>query len=127
MQVVKAALGYWGVVFALGFLLGTLRVLWIAPALDETRAVLIELPVMLGASWLAARSLVRRFGVGSVRAALGMGALAIVLLMASEAGLAVVMGQSLAQWLDAMARMPGALGLAGQAAFAAMPVLVRKP
>ena len=87
MHTIKAALAYWGAIFALGFVLGTLRVLWIAPQMGETRAVLFELPLMLAASWFAARWLVRRFGIGSAGQALAMGALAFVLLMASEAGL----------------------------------------
>ena len=65
MHTIKAALAYWGAIFALGFVLGTLRVLWIAPQMGETRAVLFELPLMLAASWFAARWLVRRFGIGS--------------------------------------------------------------
>jgi hypothetical protein len=52
---VSAALRYFGLIFALGFLLGTVRTLLLAPATGATAAVLIELPVMLGASWLAAR------------------------------------------------------------------------
>jgi hypothetical protein len=124
MHTIKAALAYWGAIFALGMVLGTLRVLWIAPSIGETRAVLIELPVMLAASWFVAKGLVRRFGIRSTGQALAMGALAFALLMASEAGLALVTGGSVSEWFGAMMRMPGALGLAGQVVFAVMPVLV---
>jgi len=125
MQTVKAALSYWTAIFALGFVLGTLRVLWIARAIGETRAVLLELPLMLAASWLAAKWLVRRFGIGSAGQAMAMGALAFALLMASEALLAFVLGTSLWEWLTAMTRIPGAIGLAGQLVFAMMPLIVR--
>lgn len=124
MQSIKAALAYWGAIFALGFLLGTVRTLWLAARIGETGAVLVELPVMLAASGLAAGAFTRRFGIGSASQAAAMGATAFALLMASESVLALALGQSLAQWLGAMTRTPGALGLAGQAVFAIMPVLV---
>jgi hypothetical protein len=38
-------------VFLIGFILGTIRVLLIAPRLGETIAVLLETPVILGASF----------------------------------------------------------------------------
>ena len=50
IQTAKTALAYRGTIFALGFVLGTVRTLWLAPEIGETRAVLLELPVMLAAS-----------------------------------------------------------------------------
>lgn len=41
-----AGLAYFAVVFAAGFALGVLRVLFAMPILGETVAVLFELPVM---------------------------------------------------------------------------------
>ena len=52
-RVLKAATAYFALVFAAGFVLGTLRTLWLAPALGPMLAVAAELPVMLGVSWLA--------------------------------------------------------------------------
>ncbi len=52
MRAVLAGVLYFGLVFALGFILGTLRVLVLEPRLGSTGAVLLELPVMLAASWL---------------------------------------------------------------------------
>jgi hypothetical protein len=42
---------YFLVVFLLGFGLGTIRVLFVAPRLGQTTAVLLETPLMLAASW----------------------------------------------------------------------------
>lgn len=124
-SVLKAALAYWAMIFALGFALGTVRVLWLTPRFGETAAVLVELPFMLAASALAAHRLVRRHAVGGAGPALAMGALALALLMAAEAALALgLSGQGLAGWARALVAMPGVLGLAGQLAFAAMPLLV---
>jgi hypothetical protein len=50
------------VVFFVGFILGTVRVLLIAPRLGETAAVLLETPVMLVASWFVCRWYVKRLG-----------------------------------------------------------------
>lgn len=122
MRVAKAAAAYWGMVFALGFALGTVRVLWLAPAVGVLPATVIELPVMLAASWLAAGWLVRHFGIAGQGEALAAGGLAFALLMAAECGLAVgMMGQTPAQWLAGLREPHALLGLAGQVLFALMP------
>ena len=50
-------------VFVVGFALGTLRVLVVAPRLGDTVAVTLEAPVMLLASWEFSRRLIKRFDV----------------------------------------------------------------
>ena len=59
----QAAAAYFGIVFALGFVLGTLRVLVLAPTLGSTEAVLVEIPVMLTISWIVCGWLITRFDV----------------------------------------------------------------
>ncbi|MFN3990738.1 MAG: hypothetical protein ACK4IS_10820 [Erythrobacter sp.] len=121
-MVLRAASAYWAVVFALGFVLGTLRTLWLAPAVGVTAATIMELPIMLAASWWAAGLLVRRFALVTAGAALKMGALAFALLMAAELALAMgLMGKSPGEWLGGFAAFHAQLGLAGQIAFALMP------
>lgn len=122
MRLASAGLAYWAVVFALGFVLGTIRVLWLAPLVGLMPATLIELPVMLTASWLAAGWLVRRFAIMRGSEALVMGGLAFGLLMAAECALAVgLMGQTPAQWLADLRQPHALLGLAGQVMFALIP------
>ena len=122
MNTLGAAVAYWAVVFALGFVLGTVRTLWLAPAIGLVPATLAELPVMLGASWLASGWLVRRFAIVSTGAGLAMGGLAFALLMAAECALAAgLIGQTPGAWLTGLAQPHALLGLGGQVVFALMP------
>jgi hypothetical protein len=122
VRIASAAIVYWAVVFALGFVLGTVRVLWVIPLVGLIPATLLELPVILAASWFAAGWLVHRFVIVSSSEALAVGALAFVVLMAAECAMAgVLIGQTPAQWLAGLAEPHALLGLAGQVAFALMP------
>ena len=53
-----AGLAYFAIVFALGFVLGLVRVPFLVPRVGETTAVLIELPIILTLAWLTCRRLV---------------------------------------------------------------------
>ena len=122
IRIVRAAVQYWAVVFAFAFVVGVGRTLWLAPWVGETPAVLLELPLVLGASWFAARSLTRRHGITTRRHALAMGALAFAMLLLAEALLArALAGQTLGEWFAALWVVPGIYGLAGQVGFAVMP------
>ncbi|HZV19531.1 MAG TPA: hypothetical protein VFF84_12650 [Sphingobium sp.] len=65
-------LGYFGLIFTLGVLLGTMRTLWLGPIAGTTGAVLIERPAMLLASSIIARRIVTGRQMRAP-AALGMG------------------------------------------------------
>ena len=124
---IKAGAAYFVVVFALGFVLGAVRVLWLAPMIGETAAVVAEQPVMLTASWFVARWLVRRYDFASASERLIMGACAFAMLMMAEMLLAVsLFGQTPGQWLDGVVTMPGPIGLAGQMMFGQMPLVVSR-
>jgi len=119
---VKPALAYLVPVFGLAFGLGVLRTLWIAPLTGPLAAVAAEVPLLLAWSWLVAGRVLRRWPL-PLRDRIAMGALAFALLMLAEAGLALATGQNLRGFLGDMATPAGALGLAGQLAFAALPAL----
>lgn len=121
-RVMRAAVSYWAAVFAVGFVLGTVRVLWVIPLVGLVSATLLELPLILAASWLAAGWLVKRFRIWGAGEALAMGALAFALLMVAECALAgVLSGETPGQWLAGLAAPHALLGLAGQVGFALMP------
>jgi uncharacterized membrane protein len=55
MQVVKAGVLYFTLVFVSGFVLGTIRTLWVVPGLDTRTAELMEMPIMLAVTIVAVR------------------------------------------------------------------------
>jgi len=114
---------YFFVVFAAGFLMGTLRVVVFEPAVGETAAVLFEMPVMLAIAWFASRSTVSWFAVPArLRPRLAMGGLAFALLLLAEIGISVLAFQrTITAHFEAYLAAPALLGLAGQVAFALFP------
>jgi len=122
---IRAGTFYFLILFAFGFVLGTLRTLVLVPALGPLAAVALELPVMLGLSWVVAGRLTRRRpALAGARARLVMGAIALAFLQVAEFALAVVgFGLAPAAYLSGLVSAHGALGLAGQLAFGLLPWL----
>lgn len=123
----RAAVMYFVLVFAAGFVLGTIRTLWLAPALGEATAVLAELPVMLVISWAACGAVLKRLPVPPAPSyRLFMGLAALTLLLAAEALLSITLGGLTLQQYVALYRDPPALlGLGGQVIFGLFPFLRR--
>lgn len=112
-------------VFALGFVLGSLRVILLIPRFGEAGAVLIELPVILGIAWIACRQLAGAFDVApELIPRLVMGATAFFSLMGAELGLSVLaFGRTIADHLAYYCEMHAWVGFAGQVAFGLFPVM----
>ena len=124
----QAGVAYFAVVFAAGFILGTLRVLVLVPNFGEFVSVVLELPVILFASWAACRWVIRsthlEFAIGP---RLIMGGTAFGLLMVAEIGVATLgFGRTIGEHFGHYATLPAQLGLAGQIMFASFPVLQRQ-
>lgn len=120
----RAGALYAALVFAAGFALGALRVFVVAPRLGPVAAVLVELPLMLALSWhLAGRLTLTPAGRMPAAHRVVMGETAFALLMAAEVALGLALGQSVAAIIAHFATPEGAIGLAGQLAFGAMPLL----
>ena len=121
----RAGLVYGSGIFALGFVLGTLRELWLGPLLGRDVVVLVEGPVILSAAWLFAWWLIRGHGVaGQAGQRLVMGAVAFGLLMLGEAAVAVFgFGRTLAMHMATYATTQGMLETMPQIAFALFPLL----
>jgi len=113
---IQAGAAYFAIVFAVGFVLGAVRTLFITPALGELLAVLIELPFILGASWLACGWVLRRWPVAPAAGPrLQMGAVAFVLLILAEVILSLAaFDRSPAEFLRNLTTPHGLTGLFGQ-------------
>ena len=125
MRIVVAGGVYFFLVFACGFVLGAIRVTFVAPAVGALGATFIELPVMLAISWWVARRLVAICEVRNKAGdRLAMGGVAFALLMTAEMALGMALGRPLAvQWHD-LFQPPGLVGLAGQIVFGLMPLAI---
>ncbi len=85
IPIVKAGTCYFALVFGAGFVLGSIRFLWVMPHVGTRVAELLEMPIMLGVVYVAARWVVRRSAVPpSVAAWLMVGCLALGLLLGLE-------------------------------------------
>jgi hypothetical protein len=124
MRILKAGILYFMLLFGTGFVLGTVRTLWVVPRLGTRMAELLETPIMLVVAIAAARWIVHRLAVPSAR--LVMGGIALVLLLVAEFGFVLWLracrfGQYFARRLP----VAGTVYYAMAGVFAVMPLLVR--
>lgn len=120
---------YAALTFAAGFLMGVVRVLLIVPLAGAVTAVMLELPIMLAVSWLVCGWILDRpWAHRRLLDRAAMGVAAFALMMALEMTMALmIFGQSPTAVLKGLAAPAGVLGLAGQAAFAMLPLAWRPP
>jgi len=124
-RVWQVAAVYFGMVFGVGFLLGSVRVPFLVPRLGERVAELAEMPLMLVAIVMAAGFVVRRYGSSIAPLGwVGVGALSLALLVSAELLLAVVLaGRGVGEYLAGRDPVSGSVYLAMLLVFAAMPWL----
>ena len=121
----KAGVAYAVTVFAIGFVLGTARILLLAPRLGATIAVSIETPIILTASWYVSSTWMKCLVVGAeIRTRILVGAVAFVTLMILEVALSIgLFHRSIGEYFAGLASLAGAIGLAAQVCFATSPLL----
>ena len=83
-SVLLSTLSYLGIVFLAGFVLGVVRILWLAPWLGERNAELLEMPFMLFVAYFAAGYVINHFRLPDVTSACLVGVVALILLLALE-------------------------------------------
>jgi hypothetical protein len=115
-------------VFAAGFALGSARVVWIVPRVGERAAELLEMPVMLGVTVLAARWVTARLDEPRTRGVLlGVGCVGLALLLTAEFTVVLwLRGLSLPQYFASRDPVSGAAYLLMLGLFALMPLLVAR-
>jgi len=128
MRTLKAGVIYFLFVFAVGWVLGPIRELWVVPRFGRTIGVFLEAPIMLIAMIISARWVIRRFEVPeTLRATISMGLVAVGILTVAEiAGVLWVRRLSLQEYLGSLVTAPGVISLLMFLLFAAMPTLVTR-
>jgi hypothetical protein len=128
MQILKAGVLYFAVVFGAGFILGPIRILWIAPRFGTRRAELLEMPIMIAIAIVTACWIVRRLAVPSTASSrLSMGGIALSLLLIAEFTLVLwLRGLSIREYLAGRDAVAGTVYYVMLGAFAIMPLLVAR-
>jgi hypothetical protein len=128
MRIVKAGVLYFAIVFGAGFVLGPIRILWAVPRYGTRVAELMETPIMLVVTIVAARWIVRRLALPSTPSIrLGMGFLALGLLLVAEFTLVLwLRGLSISEYLASRDPVSGTVYYVLLGVFALMPVLVAR-
>jgi len=124
----KPALHYFTIVFVAGFTLGAIRILWLVPRVGIRTAELIEMPMMIMGSILAARWIVQRYQVPYLAAArLAVGVPAFLLLLSAEFGVAIgIQGISVSEVIASRDPVSGPLYYISLVLFGLMPLLVSR-
>lgn len=119
---------YFVLVFAVGLVLGPIRVLWLEPVLGQTIAVLCETPFLIAAMFLAARWASRWTKMeGGWLSYLAVGLLALLLQQIADLAVGFgLRGMTLSDQMALFSTPPGWIYLANLALFAAAPLLVRQ-
>jgi hypothetical protein len=128
MQILKAGVFYFAPVFAAGFALGAIRTLWIVPRIGARAAELMEAPIILAVSLVAAGWVVRRLEVPfKLSSRLGMGCVALALMLLAEFTLVLrLRGLSIGQYLATRDPVSGSVYYLALACFAIIPMLVAR-
>jgi hypothetical protein len=128
VKALKAGFLYFALVFGAGFILGPMRLLWAVPRFGTRTAELMEMPIMLMVTIVAARWVIRRLGVPpTVSARLGMGGIALGLLLAAEFALVLrLRGLSIDEYLASRDPVSGTVYYAMLGVVAVMPLLVAR-
>ena len=126
MQILKAGLLYFAIVFGMGFVFGTIRIVWVVPHVGTRLAELIETPIMFVVTIVAARWTVLHLAVPSAPSTrMAMGGLALCLLLVAEFGLVLwLRGLSIREYLATRDPVSGTVYYVMLAAFALMPLFV---
>ena len=124
----RAGLAYGALIFAAGFVLGTVRSLWLADAVGATWATIIELPIILALGWwLCGRVLARMHSPRTVGQRAVVGAIALLVLWFLEMLIVLPLrGEGIVHFFAGIGEPDRLIGLAGQLLFAAFPLIRRQ-
>ncbi len=127
-RILKAALVYFLIVFAVGSLLGPIRILLVAPRLGERMAELVETPLMLLIIIMTANWIVRRFHL-PIRSIyrLGTGVSALIFGLVFEFGIVLTLrGLTVREYFETRDPIAAGVYYLTLVLFALMPSLVKR-
>lgn len=128
MRILKAGVLYFALVFGVGFVLGPIRILWVVPYFGARAAELMETPIMLVVTILAARWVARRLAVPhapSTRLAVGLVALGLLLVVEFTVVL-WLQGLTIGDYLAGRDPVAGTAYVVMLGLFAIMPIFVAR-
>ena len=119
---------YFAIVFTAGFILGTLRVLFVVEQVGVRSAELIEIPFMLAISFVASRWLIHRFTISSRLAdRITIGAVALGLLLIAEFGFVLwLQHMTFAEYVNSRDPVSGTAYVISLLTFAIFPLVVSR-
>ncbi len=128
MQTLKAGVLYFAIVFGAGFALGPIRIRWIVPRFGTRKAELMEAPIMLAVTVIAAAWVVRYLSIPSTTSSrLGMGLIGLGLMLIAEFGLVLwVRRMSLREYFATRDHVSGTVYYVLLGVFALMPAFIRE-
>jgi hypothetical protein len=128
MQILKAGVLYFALVFGAGFVLGPIRILWLAPHVGTRLAELMEAPVMLVVIIFAARWTTARLAVSATPSGrLGVGLIALGLLLIAEFTLVLrLRGLTIPEYMASRDSVSGTVYYVMLGVFALMPLFVAR-
>jgi hypothetical protein len=128
MLALKSGALYFALVFGVGFVLGAIRTIWIVPRVGARRAELMEMPIMLVVTIVAARWTVLRLAVPPLSSArLQMGGIAFAFMLVAEFSFVLwIRGLSIRNYLATRDPVSGTAYYAMFVVFAIMPMLVTR-
>jgi hypothetical protein len=128
MQALKAGVLYFALVFGAGFVLGSIRMLWVVPRFGERIAELMEAPIMLLVIILAARWVARRLALASTPTTrLTVGCVGLGLLLIAELTMVLwIRRLTIGEYFASRDSVAGTVYIVMLGVFAIMPLLVAR-
>jgi hypothetical protein len=128
MQILKAGVLYFAIVFGAGFMLGFIRIHWVVPRFGTRMAELMETPIMFVITIVSAWWLVRCLAVPSTLSSrLGMGCITLGLLLVAEFTFVLwLRGLSIGEYLASRDPVSGTVYYVMLGVFAIMPLLLAR-
>lgn len=127
-NILKLSLIYFLLVFGCGFILGTIRTLWLLPHLSTRSAELIEIPIMLLVIFLSAKFVIKKLpSTTSNPKLILIGALALIYLLIAEFSLVLELrGISIQEYFTTRDPISGTAYFLSLIIYALMPYLLQK-